>query len=494
MADVPSPPAADTALGRSTGTRRALGLDQVPGLGSPRPERPPRSFADDPAPRRTGLVALLVILAVVAAALAIQSVIAFRRAGEVEDLLGHSQAEQLQRVLTPILREHRDPPADGPDAPRPGAGADRPAWHDADLDATLTAALTEHWRDGLRYIAVLGPGGTVRAQAGMSLEPSTIVPLPGPPREPPDRRVGTRWRVYTPLPVHPFEGADPGAGGEPRRPPPGVPPPFVVEVEPSAGAALRREATRSLVVGLTSSFALIALALLLGRWVRHHDRVTARHAHDRRLAALGEMSAVLAHEIRNPLASLKGHAQLLVENLEGDERARDRAKATRVVDEAIRLERLTNDLLEFARTGRIERAPCDPAAVLHAAAEPLDRARIAIDDGSAPARWSLDAGRMAQVLANLMSNALDAAPGKPVTATVGVDGDRLVYRIRDRGPGLPPGGVSRLVEPFRTTRGKGFGLGLAVAQRLVSLHGGTLDGHNHPDGGAELVVTIPEHA
>jgi two-component system sensor histidine kinase HydH len=465
VADVPTP--SDTALGRSTGTRRALGLGQVPGLGPPPAERPPRSFNDEPAPRRTGLTALLVVLVLVAIALAAQSLIAYRRSTEVEDLLGRSQAEQLQRLIMPIVRAHR---------------------HEATLASALADVLADHRRDGLRYVAVLGPGGRLRAEAGSSLDPATVVPLPGPPREPPDRRVGDRWRVYTPLPARmpPVHADAPGAG-----PPPDMPPPFVVEVEPSAGSALRREATRSLVVGLASSVALIALALLLGRWVRHHDRVTSRHAHDRRLAALGEMSAVLAHEIRNPLASLKGHAQLLVENLDTDERARDRAKATRVVDEAIRLERLTNDLLEFARTGRIERTPCAPAEVLHAAAAPLAGGRITIDDAGAPPRWSLDGGRMAQVLTNLLANALDAAPGQPVTATVGAEAGRLVYRIRDRGPGLPPGGVAR-IEPFHTTRGKGTGLGLAVAQRLVALHGGALDGRTHPDGGAELTVTIPE--
>ena len=464
MADVPSPPAS-TRFGSSTGTRRALGLDEVPGFGPPSPG-PRRSLEDEPAPRRTGLTTLLVVLVVVAVALAVQSVIAYRRSAEVEDLLGRSQAEQLQRVIAPAVR--RDP-------------------DDAGLAALLTSVLAEHWRDGLRYVAVLGPGGTIRAQAGMSLEPSTVVPLAGPPREAPDRRVGTRWRVYTPLPAR-----MPGATADRRpTPPPGMPPPFLIEVEPSAGSALRREATRSLVVGVTSALALIALALLLRRWVRRHDRVTASHAHDRRLAALGEMSAVLAHEIRNPLASLKGHAQLLVENLDGDERARDRAKAARVVDEAIRLERLTNDLLEFARTGRIERTPCDPRSILAAAAAPLDGARITIDDAGAPPRWSLDGGRMVQVLTNLLANALQAAPKSPVSATVSTEHDQLVYRVRDRGPGLPAGGLARLTEPFLTNRVKGIGLGLAVAQRLVALHGGTLDGRTHPDGGAELTVTLP---
>jgi two-component system sensor histidine kinase HydH len=241
-----------------------------------------------------------------------------------------------------------------------------------------------------------------------------------------------------------------------------------------------------LILGLASALALLGVTGWLVWWLRQREQLAARVAHDRRLAALGEMSAVMAHEIRNPLASLKGHAQLLVENLEGSER--ERVKAQRVVDEAIRLERLTNDLLEFARTGRIERAPCDPAEVLRSAAASFES--VALETAGAPARWSLDAGRMAQVLTNLLGNAVQA--GGEVTASVAAEGGRLVYRVRDRGPGLPTGDAARLFEPFHTTRAAGVGLGLAVAHRMVELHGGTLAARNHPGGGAELTVTIPE--
>jgi len=426
--------------------------------------------AAEPGARRTGLYALLALIVGVAVALVVTSALAYRRAREVEGMLGRAQAEALLRSLAPSLRRGVD-------------------------DGDLARLLDERKGDGLRYVGVIGPGGELIAEAGASLEPATLRPPPPGGPVAAGRRLGPRWRVYTPMPPRPPGGPLGPDGGPPGAGPPGGgrPVPAVIEVEVSVGPALRRDATRTLAVGLASALVLLGVAVVLARWVRHRERLEARIAHDRRLAALGQMSAVLAHEIRNPLASLKGHAQLLVESLQGlpdsPAGARDRAKAERVVDEAVRLERLTNDLLEFARTGRIERAPCDPRAVLTAAAARAPE-RVTIVADAAPATWSLDAGRMTQVLANLIGNALEAAPDAPVTATVAVDAGALVYRIRDRGPGLP-GDVGRLLEPFHTTRVKGVGLGLTVAQRLVELHGGTLAGRTHPDGGAEFTVTIP---
>lgn len=423
------------------------------------PSAPPPSPAD-PAPRRGRLAALLLVLVAIGGALATQSVLGYRRAGAVAHDLDRSQAVQLLRTLGPALRGRV-------------------------TDDELAQLLAERAADGLRYIAVLAPGGRLAARAGASLAPATVVPPPGGGRML-DHRLGARWRIYSPMPPRGDRGAPP------PPPPPGMAPPHVIEVEPTAGAAVLREATRSLVVGLAASLALGALALLLWAALRRHDRLLARAAHDRRLASLGEMSAVLAHELRNPLASLKGHAQLLVEDLEDTGSEKARTKAQRVVTEAVRIERLTSDLLEFARTGRIERTACEPAAVLRAAAAAVASDRVELDLAGAPPRWSLDAARLGQVLTNLLVNALEAAPSGPVTATATVVDGRLVYRVRDRGPGLPAGGFARLTEPFTTTRVKGTGLGLAVAARLVALHGGTLDGRTHPDGGAEVIATLPE--
>jgi two-component system sensor histidine kinase HydH len=199
---------------------------------------------------------------------------------------------------------------------------------------------------------------------------------------------------------------------------------------------------------------------------------------------------VLAHEIRNPLASLKGHAQLLAEALpEGEPH---HVKAERVVTEAQRLEVLTTTLLEFVRTGTIHRTACPPADILRDAARDVSPDRIDIADDEAPATWSVDGGRMHQVLANVLRNAVQASPdGARVTAHVRAERDTLVYEVRDRGKGIDEGADAAIFEPFHTGRVHGTGLGLAVAKRVVELHGGSISAANHADGGAVFRMSIP---
>jgi two-component system sensor histidine kinase HydH len=198
----------------------------------------------------------------------------------------------------------------------------------------------------------------------------------------------------------------------------------------------------------------------------------------------------MAHELRNPLAALKGHAQLLEELLEGPALAR----ASRVVQEAERLEKITEDLLAFARLATIERAEVSPLALAREAAA-LDPARVRVEDAGAPERFPLDALRARQLIDNLVQNALQIdESGKEVRVIVGRDrgGAALQITVEDQGPGLPEGELDRLFEPFFTTRTRGTGLGLAVARRCAELHGGTLRAERRAEGGARFVATFPE--
>lgn len=278
-------------------------------------------------------------------------------------------------------------------------------------------------------------------------------------------------------------------------PPPGepIPPgrrPILVEFEPIMRRELEQGALRSLGAGGAASLALVLVALGLWRFSLREERMKAAMERDRRLAALGEMAAVLAHEIRNPLTSMKGHAQLLAERLAPE--SPERRKAERVVGEAVRLEELTADLLSFIRSKQIERREVDPRQVLESAAEDAGRDRVAIEAVDAPAAWSLDPGLLQQALANLLRNALQASPdGAPAGTEVGVEQGELVFRVRDRGDGVPEADRERIFEPFYTTRTRGTGLGLAVARRIVGLHGGTITAGNHPEGGALFEVRIP---
>ncbi|HVH99957.1 MAG TPA: ATP-binding protein [Enhygromyxa sp.] len=300
------------------------------------------------------------------------------------------------------------------------------------------------------------------------------------------------------IPLGPIEAIGPDA---PPPPMPGAKPPIrgrgprghlIVEFEPRMASKLSDSALRELVVGVTGAAIMLLASLVFWRLSLASERAEQSHAQQRQLAALGEMSAVLAHELRNPLASLKGHAQLLHERLERDgAEPRTTSKAVRVVAEARRLEQLTHGLLDFVRLGELVRGPVSPVAIVEGAVADLARERVDVEAEHAPAAWSLDAQRMQQVIANLVDNALQAAPDERVVVEVRQVERACVFEVRDRGPGVPADQREKIFQPFHTTRTRGTGLGLAVSRRIVELHGGTVEVEQNPGGGALFRVTIP---
>lgn len=339
-------------------------------------------------------------------------------------------------------------------------------------------------------------GGRALYRVGNHYRVVVHLPPGGPPlRHAPD---GSRPPPRFPPPgKHPFP-APPDLSGEMPEPPNDGPPPFLqersfdalaFEFEPllATGLTQRARTTFFLATGVAALLALAAV--ILWRRAEREELLGARLAQSERLASLGTMSAVLAHEIKNPLASLKGNAQLLAESLPAD--GRSRAQADRVVEGAIRLQGLVQNLLDFARGGSIERTETDPAELLFLAAEDAaPAATLEMDD--APPSWSLDAIRMRQVLENLLRNAMQASKQGNVNARVFLEADQLVYLVEDDGPGIPAEVLETLFEPFITTKSRGVGLGLAVARRIVLMHGGTIQAQNRVDGGAALRITIPQ--
>ena len=381
-----------------------------------------------------------------------------RGAAALAETVSQGQAERLLE----ILREER---------PRRG---------EAPLGEGFASFLAAHAGDGLRAVAIVDPEGNVLASAGA---------LRGIPFTPEElnrgrafRRLGDRMRVAAPLPPPPWSASS-------RRPPPPErgEPRLILEFEPSLAVELETRATRTLVSSTLAALLLVGAAGVFVRRARRADALIERLAQSERLAALGTMSAVLAHEIKNPLAALKGNAQLLLEGLA--EGTRPRAQADRVVRASTRLQGLVDNLLDFVRSGELERALIDPAEVLCAAAEDAaPRAQLDLD--AAPASWSLDGMRLRQVLENLLRNAEQASPGD-VSASLRVEGERLIFTVSDRGAGIPEGETELIFEPFHTTKTRGVGLGLTVARRVVELHGGTITARNRPEGGAVIEVVIP---
>jgi len=237
--------------------------------------------------------------------------------------------------------------------------------------------------------------------------------------------------------------------------------------------------------------AVCLMALWVWRSTRRLLSIEQEAARARHLAALGEMSAVLAHEIRNPLTSLKGHSQLLMENLQALGLDKPRSKAERVVNEAVRLEHITNDLLDFVKQGELDRAPTDLGRLVQQAASeavPADRLVLVLPEESVV--LPVDASKLGQLLGNLVQNAVQAGDG-PVEVDLVVAESDVVLTVRDHGPGIPAGQEERIFEPFVTTRVRGTGLGLAIARRIADRHGGTLTASNHPKGGALFRLTLP---
>lgn len=212
---------------------------------------------------------------------------------------------------------------------------------------------------------------------------------------------------------------------------------------------------------------------------------------DRHLASLGEVSAVLAHEIRNPLAALKGHAQILAESVETGTKLH--AKAERVVAEAVRVEKLTDDLLAFARSGKLRTRSVDLRPLVTQAVSVVGPDAIVVRAPDAPVMAELDAGRMLQLLDNLLRNAV--RHGKPpIEVLVDVQGDAVVVEVRDHGKGISADRLDRIFEPFVSDATRGSGLGLAVVRRVAILHGGRVTASNHASGGASFRVELPRGA
>ncbi len=266
---------------------------------------------------------------------------------------------------------------------------------------------------------------------------------------------------------------------------------LVVEFEPRLAEQIVWRATLTLLTALIATALLVGLASVSWRSSVRAEAAADEAQRDRRLRALGQMSAVLGHELRNPLASLKGHAQLLLEKLQRDHPGRRGAET--IVKESIRLEELANHILEFVRTGNVQPRPSDAISVAQAAIRATDPARVELVTEGAVPPWNLDPERMEQVLVNLIENARTASLAQsPIRLVVAASGRELMYEVQDQGEGLPEGEEDRAFEPFYARRTKGTGLGLALARRIVEGHGGTITARNRPGGGAAFRILLPQ--
>ncbi|MEK9500305.1 sensor histidine kinase [Gaopeijia maritima] len=384
---------------------------------------------------------------------------------------GSDRFRPLPPDRAPLLGDSADAvpgPAEGP--------VRRPIPSDREVMAVLDSVVADRAEAGLRWAGFLSPDDEVLVEGGARL--SGPLQVPSRPDRPALVRVGERVRSFF---------IPPGDDGASR-------PTLVLEFEPVIARSMVSSAVRSLVLAAVVAGLLTVAGLGLLRLSLRFEAAERRMEERRRLALLGEMSAVLAHEIRNPLASLKGHAQLLVERLA--DTPNERRRAERVVGEATRLEALTTDLLDFAGSGPLHLEEVDPIETVRVSAtEAAPEVVIPMSTQTAPERWPLDTRRLRQALVNLVRNAAQASPdGPPPEITVATEAGRLVIEVRDHGAGLPPGQEDRIFDPFFTTRTTGTGLGLAVTRRIAELHGGELTASNAEGGGARFRLEFPRRS
>jgi two-component system sensor histidine kinase PilS (NtrC family) len=221
----------------------------------------------------------------------------------------------------------------------------------------------------------------------------------------------------------------------------------------------------------------------------------------KRMAALGEMAAGVAHELRNPLASISGSVQVLKRDLRPRGEAEDLMDI--VIKESKRLDQIIRDFLLFAKPGRFQAATADLVTLLRETLSLLENSeelrphhRVATEFHPASIPIELDVNRMKQVFWNLAKNALKAMPQGGTLTVKAVDGldGQVVVSFTDTGVGMPEADIASNFEPFHGSFESGTGLGLAIVYRIIEEHGGRIKIRSRPGTGTEVALHLPRRA
>ena len=255
------------------------------------------------------------------------------------------------------------------------------------------------------------------------------------------------------------------------------------------------------VVEIVFYFAIAVLSgALFDRELRSRRRAAEARVQlerSQRLSLLGQIAAGMAHEVKNPLASIKGAVEIL-----GDEDAprETRAEFREILfKEVRRIDTRVSDFLAFARPGETRFSPLDLSEITARTVRQLEAQahRQQLTLRQLPQAGVIvhgDPDKLHQVLLNLLLNALEVSPsGSEIVVSVACDtkASNAVLEVRDTGPGIPEKDLQRVFEPFFTSKPGGTGLGLAIAASIAEAHRGTISLTNNSAGGASARLTLP---
>ena len=215
-----------------------------------------------------------------------------------------------------------------------------------------------------------------------------------------------------------------------------------------------------------------------------------------KLAAIGKLSTIVAHEIKNPLASIGGFARVLQKKARNEKKVREVAAI--IQEEVLRLERILETLLSFTWEKNLDLKSANPNKLIKNTIKLLssriEESRIVVDfnlDEDIPKVW-LDEDKIKQVILNICNNAIHAMPeGGTLTLQTRQSDHWVIMEIADTGHGIPPEHQEKVFSPFFSTKTHGTGMGLAICNKLIQDHGGKIEAHSKEGVGTTFSIFVP---
>lgn len=220
------------------------------------------------------------------------------------------------------------------------------------------------------------------------------------------------------------------------------------------------------------------------------EKKTTELVKSERLATIGTMASRIAHDLKNPLTIMHTYAEMLTPEILAKLDSKDKEKWLRMQNSIFDMDRIIEDVLDFARTTEIKKKSSSILSILKLAMNHVKYSYgVTVNLPEENVKIKCDARKMEGVLSNLINNAVHAVDGHgEVDVSISSDSDFLTIKVSDSGPGIPENNLEKIFEPMYTTKSTGTGLGLLICKSIVEQHGGSISVSNKP---TTFTVTLP---